>query len=101
MAGRYFLRQKAKEDLMEIGRYTSKTWGRKQRDAYLAALYKCFEKLAAGGLHVQDCSHILPEYKRYHCQRHLIFFKDTVDGDVDIIRVLHQAMHVKDRLLGR
>ncbi len=101
MAGRYFLRQKAKEDLMEIGRYTLKAWGRRQRDAYLGALYKCFEKLAAGGGHVRDCSHILPGYKRYHCERHLIFFKDTVDGDLDIIRVLHQSMHVKDRLLGR
>lgn len=101
MAGRYFLRQKAKEDLKDIGRYTFKTWGRKQRDVYLAALYNCFEKLAAGGGHVRDCSHIWPGYKRYHCERHLIFFKEGSDGDIDIIRVLHQSMHVKDRLLGR
>ena len=40
------LTERAKADLRAIGRYTQATWGREQRNRYLARLDVCFHLLA-------------------------------------------------------
>lgn len=96
---KYFLSQKAKADLKEIGRYTMKKWGAEQRDKYIQAMYKCFEQIAADDSLSTDCSYISKGYRKLYIGRHVIFFKASTDGNVDIVRVLHQSMDVKLQLL--
>ena len=43
---RYEITPRAKRDLLEIGRFTGKTWGKEQRDRYLKALTDRFDWLA-------------------------------------------------------
>jgi len=42
----YRLTKTAIADLVEIGRYTTKVWGRLQRNAYLKQIDDCFTQLS-------------------------------------------------------
>jgi toxin ParE1/3/4 len=94
-----FLTRKAKADLKEIGRFTQKKWGVEQRNKYLRTLYKTFDQIAENELVTVDCSEVGEGYRKYYVGRHVVYFKRSADGTIDIIRVLHQSMDVKLQLL--
>lgn len=90
---------RAKEDLKNIGRYTFKNWGKKQRDTYLTDLDKRFAWLARNpqlGKHRPDVQ------EGYYCfpqGSHLGFYLLREDG-IDIIGVPHQNMDVQNYFNG-
>jgi len=91
------LREHAKADLRAIGRYTQATWGRKQRNTYLARLDASFHLLAREPQRGRACDNIRPGYRKYHVGRHLIFYRETPAG-VEIIRILHDRMDIETHL---
>lgn len=84
---------RARDDLKNIGRYTLKSWGTKQRDTYLKSLDRRFAWLAEHprlGKHRPDIG------EGYYCfpqGSHLVFYTLREDG-IDIIGVPHQEMDV-------
>lgn len=50
----FTITNKAKIDLIKIGRYTQEHWGREQRDQYLTMLDVCFHQLATNPLQGKD-----------------------------------------------
>ena len=88
------LRAKAKEDLEEIIEYTSQNWGGNQRDRYLLELVDAIEMLAENSNIGKKCDFIRRGYKKFPVASHVIFYKDSDDGGVDIVRVLHKSMDV-------
>jgi toxin ParE1/3/4 len=89
--GRVRVRKRAKADLREIGRYTRERWGREQSNRYLGALDDCFQQLVSMpslGRAYAD----LPMYWRYEQGSHVVFFRREANGDVVIVRVLHERM---------
>jgi toxin ParE1/3/4 len=44
---RYKLTSQAEADLLEIWRYTAKTWGKTQADRYFGKIEDCFKNIAA------------------------------------------------------
>jgi toxin ParE1/3/4 len=90
---------RAKEDLKNIGRYTFKNWGRKQRDTYLTDLDKRFSWLARNpqlGKHRPDVQ------EGYYCfpqGSHLVFYLLRENG-IDIIGIPHQNMDVQNYFNG-
>ncbi len=91
------LRERAKADLRSIGRYTHVTWGREQRNRYLAQLDAAFHLLAQEPQRGRACDDIRPGYRKYHVGRHLIFYRETATG-IEIIRVLHDQMDIETHL---
>ncbi len=87
----------AKQDLRAIGRYTQKTWGREQRNLYLAQLDACFQELAQEPQRGRTCNEIRLGYRKYHIGRHLIFYLEASEG-IQIIRILHDRMDVNEHL---
>lgn len=91
------LTPRARADLKSIGRFTLKTWGRRQRDAYLGAIHRRFHWLAEDPRRgrprpdIREGCHSCPE------GAHMIFYLIRAGG-IDIIGVLHQAMDVAGRL---
>jgi toxin ParE1/3/4 len=85
------VRKKAKTDLRDIGRYTRKRWGRKQSNHYLGELDACFRRLVStpvlGRAYVP-----MPPYLRLKQGSHVVFFRRETNGDVVIVRVLHERM---------
>ena len=89
----YRLTPRAVADLREIARYTLKTWGRKQRDLYLADIDRRCSWLAENprlGTHRPD---VAEGYYSYLQGSHVIFYLIREDG-IDIIGVPHQRMDV-------
>jgi len=91
------LTARAKADLRSIGRYTQATWGREQRNTYLARLDASFHLLAREPQRGRACDDIRPGYRKYHVGRHLIFYRQS-PGGIEIIRILHDRMDIEAHL---
>ncbi len=88
------LTELAKQDLRSIGRYTQVTWGKEQRNLYLAKLDAVFHLLAQEPQLGKACDDIRPGYRKYHVGRHLIFYHLT-SGGLEIVRILHDRMDIE------
>ena len=80
-----------------IAGYTLKTWGRKQRDAYLRALDRRFGWLAEHPDLGKPRPDIKQGYHSYPQGAHLTYYLVRAGG-IDIIGVLHQRMDPFSRL---
>ncbi len=91
MTPRIIITPKARKDLVAIGSYTEKQWGKGQRKKYLAQLNTRIQRLAQNPEHGR-LYHELPRAPRgYHEGRHVIFYLPLPRG-IEIIRVLYDAM---------
>jgi toxin ParE1/3/4 len=84
----------AKQDLRSIGRYTQVTWGKEQRNLYLAKIDVVFHLLAQEPQRGKTCDDIRSGYRKYHVGRHLIFYRLSPEG-LEIVRVLHDRMDIE------
>lgn len=91
------LTEKAIEDMKNIGRYTQKRYGIKQRNRFLSMLDRCFHMLTREPDIGKACDDIRDGYRKYHVQRHLIFCRQRTTH-IEIIRILHDRMDVESHL---
>lgn len=84
---------KALEDLKSIGRYTSKKWGKSQRNRYLGMIDDCFHTVSRQPELGVNCNYIKPGYRKYHAGKHLIFYRQK-NHFIEIIRILHDSMDI-------
>jgi toxin ParE1/3/4 len=94
----FLLTNSAQKDVIEIGRYTSSTWGKRQRDKYLKQLDDAFKLLGRKpelGKHADD---IKPEYRKYNHGSHVIFYRTGEESKIVVIRILHKSMDVEKHL---
>jgi toxin ParE1/3/4 len=81
----------ADADLDQIADFTTRTWGWRQTDQYLAKLEDGFALLAQAPSIGRSCEFILPGLKRFEVGKHVIFY--SVEHEtLWILRVLHQQM---------
>ena len=90
----FHLTELAKQDLRSIGRYTQITWGRAQRNTYLAKIDAAFQLLAMEPQLGKSCDDLLAGYRKYPVGKHLIFYRQSADR-LEIIRILHQRMDIE------
>jgi len=87
----YRLSPAAQRDLSSSWDYTASRWDENQAEAYVLDIRDAIARIAAlpeRGLPVDE---IREGYRRYRIGSHLIFFVIR-DGNVDVIRILHQRM---------
>jgi toxin ParE1/3/4 len=85
---------RARDDLRNIGRYTLRVWGRRQRDIYLRDMDRRFRWLAENpelGKHRPD---IQDSYYCFLQGSHLVFYIIR-EGGIDIIGIPHQNMDIE------
>jgi len=83
----------ARNDLLEIGRYTELKWGRSQRNHYLNQMDEAFNLIGNSPKIGKDRSHVLAGYRSFQQGSHVIYYRDS--EIVEIIRVLHERMDVE------
>ncbi|MCK7547719.1 type II toxin-antitoxin system RelE/ParE family toxin [Marinobacter koreensis] len=93
------LSRKAKTDLRSIARHTETKWGREQRNHYILQFDHCFHLLKDNPKLGQTCFEISPNYRQYPLGSHIIFYKISLDSDVEIIRILHERMLPEEHLI--
>lgn len=97
MPGKHYrLSPMAETDLEEIWLYTLKNWSVEQADTYIGSLVTAFEALAAGTKRGRSAN-VRPNYQKYLCGSHMIYFLDY-STRLDIIRILHQRQDANQHL---
>ena len=92
------LRQEAIDDLNSIWDYTFEEWSEKQADKYYATV-----KMACNG--IGDIPDIGKEYYGINNNllglksgKHIIFYQQVSNNRIEIIRILHERMDLKNRI---
>src|ERR1039457_5760557 len=81
----------AEEDIDQITAYTTRTWGWRQTNRYLAKLEDGFELLAQNPSIGRSCDSIRPRLRRFVIGKHVAFYFVEPD-EILIVRILHQQM---------
>ena len=92
------LRQEAIDDLNDIWYYTYEKWSEKQADKYYATI-----KLACNGIGNnpdvgKEYFEVIRNLLGLKSGRHIIFYELISEDRIEIIRILHERMDLKNRL---
>ena len=85
------LSRRAEADLLSIGDYTLRTWGKAQAVHYLLELEDCCQKLADNPALGRVCGDVRPGLHRLEHGKHVVFYRPKRAGIV-VSRILHQGM---------
>lgn len=92
------LRQKAIDDLNNIWDYTVEEWSESQADRYYSTLkFDCLqigENPTLGKKYDDINKHLLG----LRSGKHIIFYQQISEDEVEIIRILHERMDLKIRI---
>ncbi len=97
----YSLEDEAEYDLLEIGRYTTRTWSVDQAVRYLSALEDHFADLARKDALEKAVFDHRGDYRVSRCQHHYVFFVREDDDRVLVLAVLHENMDLIARFRER
>jgi toxin ParE1/3/4 len=95
---RYILTKKAVEDLSKIWNYTFDNWSENQADAYYKMLIENCKEIAVNPNFGKNYEGILKNLLGFKAGRHIIFFRKINDLEVEITRILHEQMDLKNRV---
>ncbi len=94
----YLLTAAARKDIIDIGRFTTEKWGKRQRDKYLKQLDDGFKLLARQPEIGRAADDIKPGYKKFSQGSHIIFYRAGTESRIVVIRILHNSMDVDQHL---
>ena len=98
----YQLTPGADDDLLDIARYTIRTWGEEQANRYEAKLLAAFESIGQGSASKKA---VLKEERLdlqvTRCEHHYIFWSLRKNRPPLILAVLHENMKLMARLRER
>lgn len=92
------LRQEAIDDLNDIWNYTYENWSEAQADKYYATV-----KLACIGIGKnpnvgRNYAGISENLLGLKSGKHIIFYQQISNDEIEVIRILHERMDLKNRL---
>jgi len=88
--GQFRVSRAARQDLLQIGRFTERRWGKEQRNHYLRQLDEAFVLISENDSIGTTCDEIYPGYRKFSEGSHVIYYRIT--DRVEIIRILHKRM---------
>lgn len=94
----YKLTNKAVEDLTGIWNYTFDKWSEKQADRYYNLLLDSCQDIADNPELGKNYEGITPELFGLKTNRHIIFYRKLIDQPIEITRILHEQMDLKNRI---
>ena len=95
---KYNLTNEAVDDLTNIWDYTFEKWSEKQADAYYNILLENCQLIAESPNIGKDYSVIKDELFGLKANRHIIFYRKFDNKPIEITRILHERMDLKNRL---
>jgi toxin ParE1/3/4 len=98
MADLYFT-NKAVSDLTQIWDYTFEKWSEKQANKYYNELLNACRRIAVNSELGKKYFKVIPDLMGLHINRHIIFFRRMDSDHVEITRILHERMDLKNRIL--
>jgi len=94
----FHLTNKAVEDLSDIWHYTCETWSEKQADKYYTMLLDFCKELAKKPQAGKKYDEVSLNLLGYKVSQHIIFYRVVSDKEIEVIRILHSRMDLKNRI---
>ena len=88
----YVLSPRAQRDVEDIWDYTVEHWNVRQAETYIRQIKFAIETVAAEPKIARACNDIRPGYWKYPAGSHVVFFRLTDNGTIDVVRILHSRM---------
>jgi toxin ParE1/3/4 len=85
------LSRRAEADLLRIGEFTLRKWGKSQAARYIGELETCCQMLADNPALGRACGHVRPGLRRHEHGKHVLFYRPESNG-ILVSRILHQRM---------
>jgi toxin ParE1/3/4 len=95
---KYIISEKALEDINNIWIYTAENWFVEQADRYYNLIIDEIEYIAHNLDMARDFGKIRKSYRYSKVKSHIIFFKKDKTNEIEVVRVLHERMDIKNRL---
>lgn len=96
---KYSISEKALEDINAIWNYTAERWSTEQANRYYNLILDEIEFNAANFETAIDFGSIRKDYRYSKVKSHLVFFKKTKNNEIEVVRVLHERLDMKNRLI--
>ncbi len=96
---KYNLTNKAVEDLSEIWNYTFDYWSERQADIYYRMLLENCREIANKPDIGKNYKGIINRLFGLRAGRHIIFYRKVNANEVEITRILHEQMDLKNRII--
>ena len=96
---KFSLTKKAVDDLGKIWDYTYEQWSEQQADDYYEMLLSNCEKIANNLNLGKKYTEITPKLLGIRINRHIIFYREIEQNNIEITRILHGRMDLKNRIL--
>ena len=95
---KFRLTNNAVKDLSDIWNHTFDTWSLSQADKYHKLIIQACAAIAKKPQQGKDYTEIYPELKGKKASKHIIFYRMMEDKSIEIIRILHERMDLKNKL---
>lgn len=95
---KYYLTNKAVQDLSEIWEYTYDEWSEKQANKYYKFLLESYQELANNPNFGKHYGLIQKDLLGFKSNHHIIFFRIISPKEIEISRILHERMDLKSKL---
>lgn len=95
---KYFLTNKAVEDLSKIWEYTYEVWSESQADNYYELLTSSFQEIVQNPELGKNYDEIDKTIFGLRVGKHIVFYQMAQGGDIEILRILHQRMDLKNKI---
>jgi toxin ParE1/3/4 len=94
----YIISEKALEDLNNIWLYTAENWSVKQANKYYNLILDEIEYVSENFETTQDFGNVRKNYKYSKVKSHMVFYKKAENTKMEIVRILHEKMDIKNRI---
>lgn len=95
---KYRISKEAINDLNSIWFFTLQKWSKKQADRYYDLIIEEINFIANNFLTGKQLEQNRKDYRVTKVKSHLIFYRKSENGIVEIVRILHKRMNIKKRL---
>ena len=95
---KFHLTKKAVEDLTDIWDYSCETWSETQAEKYYLLLLNSCQELAKIPDKGKNYNEIANNIFGYRTYQHVIFYRKIATKEIEIIRILHGRMDLKNKL---
>jgi toxin ParE1/3/4 len=95
---KYFLSNKAVEDLSDIWDYTYEAWSEKQADKYYNLLIDSCDEISESSKIGKNYDEIDENIFGYKVGHHIIFYQMLKADEIEVVRILHESMDLKNRI---
>ena len=95
---KYILTNKAVKDLSDIWNYTFDNWSEKQADKYYQMLIENCKEISERPNIGKNYEGVVNRLFGHRSGRHIIFYRILNSSEIEITRILHEQMDLKNRI---